>query len=497
MFDSAKAWECLSLLARFLIDSREEKLRLDQVERELFGHLLELGRRLLESYVVQAGNGDVGVTVEHLQHGLLRRSTELHAKPYQSIFGEFQINRWTYHEREGQKALHVPLDMSLGLPDQKQSYVLEDWLERLTISEPFEQAVKTLNELLGVKTSVRSAERINRKLANYAQTLEQELSPPAPEQEHGIIVVTADGKGVPMRRSLNQRKHEELGEKLYQRQSQLGYEKTQKRLTAGANKSCKQTAYVGAVYTIAPWVRDWNDVLQEIDRETQVSDRPQPQNKRLFVEMTQIIQGELSEGPQQLFSKLSTEIQSGNSEAHPKPVICLMDGQRSLWFRQREYLPQAIAILDIFHVIEYLWQAAYCHHPQGSLAAEKYVNKYLKRILQGKVDNVIRSLKQQQPTLQGNKVKELAKVISYLKTNRRHMKYDQYLAQGYPIGSGVIEGACRHVVKDRMELSGMRWEIEGAQSMLRLRTTYLNGNWDKLIEHRIQCEQKVLYSQAA
>ena len=77
------------------------------------------------------------------------------------------------------------------------------------------------------------------------------------------------------------------------------------------------------------------------------------------------------------------------------------------------------------------------------------------------------------------------------------MKYDDYIAAGYPIGTGVVEGACRHFVKDRMELAGMRWEIEGAQAMLSLRDLYLNDQWNDFIEHRIQAGQEALYRQAA
>jgi hypothetical protein len=69
------------------------------------------------------------------------------------------------------------------------------------------------------------------------------------------------------------------------------------------------------------------------------------------------------------------------------------------------------------------------------------------------------------------------------------MRYNEYLAAGYPIASGVAEGACKHLVKDRMERAGMRWEIEGAQGMPSLRAVYLNGYWDQFIAHRIHREQ--------
>ena len=99
--------------------------------------------------------------------------------------------------------------------------------------------------------------------------------------------------------------------------------------------------------------------------------------------------------------------------------------------------------------------------------------------------------------LSKKRLESLEKVIRYFTTNIDHMQYDEYLKAGYPIGSGVVEGACRHLVKDRMERSGMRWEIEGATAVLKLRATYINQHWDQLIEHRINTEQKLLYATAA
>ncbi len=101
----------------------------------------------------------------------------------------------------------------------------------------------------------------------------------------------------------------------------------------------------------------------------------------------------------------------------------------------------------------------------------------LRMLLDGKVGYLIGGLRRKLAGLCGVKRKRLLVVIGYLENNRAHMGYDEYLAAGYPIGSGVIEGACRHVVKDRMELSGMRWTVDGAQAMLYLRSIYLNGDW--------------------
>ena len=107
-------------------------------------------------------------------------------------------------------------------------------------------------------------------------------------------------------------------------------------------------------------------------------------------------------------------------------------------------------------------------------------------LLDGEVDTVIRSFQARKRSLSKTKKKILGDIIRYYKNNRQYMQYDEYLRNGYPIGSGAIEGACRHLVKDRMEQTGMRWEIEGAQAMLNTRSAYINNEWGDLVEYRIQ-----------
>jgi hypothetical protein len=117
------------------------------------------------------------------------------------------------------------------------------------------------------------------------------------------------------------------------------------------------------------------------------------------------------------------------------------------------------------------------------------------RILRGEVRSVIAGLRQMgtKRKLRGKKREKLAKLCGYLQNNAHRMRYDAYLAAGYPIASGVIEGACRHVVKDRMERSGMRWTIENAQAMLDVRSTYVNGDWGVFMAYRIEQETQRLY----
>jgi hypothetical protein len=481
-------------IRQFMEDCRQQRKRLDQAERGLMRQLMEFGLRLLEEFVEGAGNGDLGPTLER-NAIVLRRSEELHEKRYRSLFGVLVIHRYVYAVRERQKVQAAPLDEQLSLPAGEQSYALEDLTSRLATQMSYGEAVDWLGEWPGIKTTVRAAETMVSQLGKQVESFRASQPPVLPETEGEILVATADGKGVPMRRGLEQRLEEELGIPRHKRTHLTTYQKTSKRRSRGQQSSRKQMAYVGAVYSIDRWERTPEDLLDEVRRRTLKEERPPLRNKRLRAEMTQIIGKEVSDGAERLFAQLAGEV-AVRGVRHPALLVCLMDGQKSLWELKKTYLPRAIGILDLYHVMEKLWKAAYAFHPESSLEAEEFVDRYLRMLLEGKVGYVIgvfrRFLKQYR--LPAAKRKGLEEAVRYFKTNRQAMRYDEYLAAGYPIGSGVVEGACRHVVKDRMERTGMRWQIEGAQPLLDLRTAYLNGEWSALIEHRIQKEQATLYS---
>ena len=322
---------------------------------------------------------------------------------------------------------------------------------------------------------------------------------PLPEEEEELLVVAADGKSVRMRHTLEQRyglpECSTRRSRRKQREEQAS-ERATKRLGPGHGKVHKQMAFVGAVYSVARWRRTADEITNELLRKESEQSRPSPRNKRVHAEMTHLREGERVNGRLHLFVTLARDLLARDPDKK-KPLVCLMDGQRALWDAQQEWLSRAVCIVDIFHVMEYLWKAAYCFHKASSRQAEQLVEHYLKMLLEGKVSSVIGGLRRRGRKLSPAKLKELNKVLTYLNNNKRHMKYNEYLEEGYPIGSGAVEGACRHLVSDRMECTGMRWELEGARAMLHTRSAFINGEWDDLIEHRIQNEQKQLYGQNA
>ena len=190
---------------------------------------------------------------------------------------------------------------------------------------------------------------------------------------------------------------------------------------------------------------------------------------------------------------------TARNRGHDRPVICLMDGERALWDAQAVYFPEAVEVLDLFHVLERLWAVAHCVHTEGSDEAKLFVEERLRDLWQGRVGYVISGLRRRLKAekLSGPRRKVVRSALEYLENNKAHMRYDEYLAAGYPIGSGVAEGACRHLVKDRMEQTGMRWTMEGAQAMLHVRALYLNDQWEEFLEHRVEQEQARLYQRPA
>ena len=515
--DFLKAMGVFKRIAQFLHDARRAGLRMDQIERKVKTDLAEAGLAFLEEYIEASGDGDQGETVSW-EGRVLTRSEEPQRRRYLSIFGELRIWRYVYSAGEKKQIEYAPLDGYLGLPVGESSYVLEDFLQRLCVKSPFGKSVDDLQAILGTSVSVRTAEHMNHQMASFGESyrlsaLTEENTPP-PENEAELLVVAADGKGVLMRRTLEERLREEReaaasglekgthappqGERARSdeasREEGVGSGESSDEELRGKKKSRKQMAYVGAVYTIEPFYRTADDVLDEVCRRSREKKRPRPQNKRVWGEMTRLVEGEVLNGRSSLFLQLAIERHLRDPK-RKKPLICLMDGEKPLWAAKREWLEDAVEILDFFHALEHLWKVARCFHK--GRAADAFVEHHARMFLEGKVDYAIRNFRRllRERKFRGKKQKKVERAIGYFRHNRERMHYDEYLAKGYPIGSGVAEGTCRNLVNDRMELTGMRWEYQGAQSMIYLRALSLNDEWDQFIDYRIEKEQDRLYGE--
>lgn len=446
--------------------------RIDRVEGGLFTGLLDLGLTLVRLFVTTQGTGDAGPTLATAT-GTWKRLEDLHSRRYVSVFGELTIERTVYGTREKQKIQAAPLDAQLGLPDGDFSYLLQGWLQERCLDTDYAGSIQGLAAILRVNPSVRSVEHMTRQMAADVPAFQaQQPLPPAAEQAE-LLVATADHKGVPMvRRDRPTAEPDEESER----------------------PGVKRAACAGAVYTTAPFVRTADDVLDEVRRKERAAERPPPQGKVVWAEMAQEVDGEAASGRAVVLANICAELDR-RDPTQTQSAIVLCDGERALWTTFTAMLTRPwVGILDLWHALTYLWRAAKVFHG-GQREQEQFVTARLRMLLEGQVGGVIKGLKQMgtQQGLTGEKKRTLAKVVGYLERNRDHMQYDQYLQAGYPIGSGVIEGACRHVIKDRMERAGMLWTLDGASALLRLRVVHTNGHWDAYQEYRIAQEQQTLY----
>ena len=180
---------------------------------------------------------------------------------------------------------------------------------------------------------------------------------------------------------------------------------------------------------------------------------------------------------------------------HLRARVALTDGARALQSQMQAKFPGFTLVLDIIHVAEYLWKAGTALYGETDPQRGTWVKAQLLDILSSRVDRVIHRLEEKAAglpkTSQARKV--LQQVANYLRRNRDCMDYATYLRRGWPIGTGVIEGVCRHVVKDRMELSGMRWTVAGADAILALRAANENGDWEEFHAFRRARRHEELY----
>jgi hypothetical protein len=473
--------ELTASLEGYVHESARTGRPIHEVEREVWRRVREIGREAIGRFLADQGDGDLGETFTLPDGQVVKRLEHRHRRAYQSIFGRYELERAVYGSREGQKIEFAPLDQRLELPESGFSYVLQEWTQALGVEHAFGRVDETLEMILGFGQSVDSLERTNRHMSRSVQMFRESRPAPPAQEEGAIMVVSADGKGIPMRRPAEARPagaHRKKGEK--------------------ANK--KQMAAVGVVYTVDPKRRTAEEVVAALFREDPSpwapSKPPEAQHKRVWSSLSLERQGEPCRGEDAVFAWLAAEQGRRNPEG-VKETVCLMDGQPSLWGARRRYLPieDLVEILDLLHVTPRLWEAAHVFHPEGSPEAAAFVRGRLLGVLQGRAGYVIGGLRQKgtKQKLRGSQLKSLRRICAYLEKNRDRMRYDQYLAAGYPIASGVIEGACRYVVKDRMERSGMRWSVAGAQAMLDLRTTYVNGQWREFQQYRIENETLRLY----
>jgi hypothetical protein len=467
----ARAKAAAARTEAWLLSPAALALPLREVEVEQERRSREVNRLLLQAHLQARGLGDVGEAIALRREGRDEEALgrkEVHRRGLVTIFGEVEVERIGYRARRGE-SVH-PLDEELELPERSFSQEVQRRLAKAAVQGPYEEALERLEEGTGVKVFKRSAEQVVRDAARDVDAFYEKRKRLPPEESGQVLVGAVDGKGIPMRKTERARKvvRRRKGEK--------------------ANK--KRMATVATVFTRDAAVRTPREVVESLFAEGPKPAEPRapvfPQEKRVFAS--------LKRSKEEVIGEMASEM-ARRDPGHTKTWVCVCDGEEALQRRIRKALPGVKLILDLLHVLSYLWNAAYVFHEEGSKEAAAWVKERLLWILKGRSGQVVKGLRQSvtKRKLTGGKRKALLAAANYMHRNRSRMRYHVYLEKGLPIASGAVEGACKNLVKDRMERSGMRWTEDGAEAMLKLRAAYLSGDFDDYWRFHAREEQRRLH----
>ena len=438
-------------LISYVLDASRTHIAAHEVEQGIFTKLLEIGRILLAWYFQEAGDGDVGETLPveiaessgrhgdtaddfaELNHRKFVRTRQIRSRQYRSIFGTVLIERYGYSD--GDRVVY-PLDRQCMLPSGRISYLLQRWVEGFCVQDSYAEATKKLDEILGTKLSVRTAEKLSAKVVRDVESFRAKQDAPPCSEEGDLLVLSVDGKGVPITAGRGKALQED------KRQTKLhGDESSPRGLLAprekGPKPGRKKMAYVTTVYSVDRYERTPLDIVGDLLKQESDTGNPPPSEKRPRP-CHKEVRADLTGGREVAFAHL---VQRMESRGQDKPVVFLADGERKLWELKSKYLPNAVGILDIFHASERIWAVANVVHNNDTKIVRAQVQEWLKMLLEGRVGYLIGSWRQRltKHKICGGRRKTIENAITYFDRNRDQMRYDVYLENGYPIASGAVE----------------------------------------------------------
>lgn len=467
--DSGAARCAFDDLERWLAspDARTSPLHLVEQQQDHKGR--EVQRLLLQSHVNLRGSGNVGpaLRVHHGHTTACFTHRRLQRRTLKTVFGEIQIDRVAYG-CPGHLSIH-PLDAALQLPQRSFSYELQRRLLTAAIQGPFREAAARILESTGLTIHNHSLEPLLIEAAAHFDDFYTQRAADPPSSA-SLLVVAVDCKGIPMVKPPPVR--------------------PPVRLTSPQKTGRKKMATVATVFAKAPFPRTPQMVLDSLFPSGTKpapfqSPPPKPENKRVWASLQKSKSTVIEEVHQEVLRR---------DPDRKLTLVALTDGERALQTRIVKKMKVTL-ILDLIHVLERVWIAAHVFAPEGSAEAEVYAKGLTSRILDGGVSQVVKGMRQTvtKRRLTGSQKKNLLAVATYFHNNARYMRYHDYLAKGFPIASGPVEGACKNLIKDRMERSGMRWTPNMAEAIVKLRSLYLSGDFDDYWSFHVARDQLRLH----
>lgn len=397
-----------------------------------------------------------------------------HERSLATIVGTITTGRLAYRHRGGEN-LH-PADAILNLPEELHSHGLRELSAIESSRGSFKEAKEAIERATGVVVGQRQVETLAQAAARHVEDF-YESGPRPVAQEGDVVVISADGKGVVMR-------PEDL-RPATAKAAREGKKKLKTRLSKGEKANRKRMAEVATVYTVEPVPRSAAEVMASHDEGSKQA--PEAKDKWLTASVV--------DDAGEVIAKAFSEAERRDPD-HTRPWVALVDGNNHQIDRIRAEAKSrkidVAIVVDLVHVLGYLWDAAWCFYAEGDTAAEEWVGKKAIEVLEGKAGLVAAAIRRKATNL-GLHAKDRKRAdtcAAYLKSKSRYLDYPKALANGFPIATGVIEGACRYLVKDRLEVTGARWRLKGSEAILKLRAIRKNGDWQSYWRFHLAQEQK-------
>jgi len=440
-----------------LIECAENDERFAEFESIAWARLLAVGRAVVVLFLVRRACAPRPVEYRHCDKRWVLaewRITELGTRFGKVDFAR-RVGRRNGFFRRGKADL--PLDRELGLVGGF-SLGAATALCRLCAQMAFAQARATCHAFFEWAPSSRATLRILDAVGGHARSFLSQVLPPADDGE--VLVIEVDGGGAPAisSRELRRRRQPKKHRRGRRDRRERRRANPQPRRTKGKKSKNSKVAFVGVIFTLK---RQPNGTMEG------------PLNKRMIATF---------ESHRALFEWLHPEaVKRGYGT---KRTIFIADGSEHIWALQKEFFPLAEPCIDWWHVVEYLWTAAGCLHAEGSSERRKWVDEQRRRLRRGHVklvlDTIAAAHSKIPKTGPGNKGRRerFLDTLHYLTEHQHRMIYAQLRRDDLDIGSGVVEGAVRNLVRMRLDGPGMRWGRDRAEMMLHLRCVLLNGEWE-------------------
>jgi len=476
-----QAREMFTELMEVLTAKESDQMTLSEIEVLLRKKLQEIGRELIEEKMKIVGKQESEAPVKG-SDGADRPRKKLLERKVETTFGEVSFERWGYGA-PGVETL-FPADGHLNLAPEKYTHEVGRLVSEDVTKTSYDEALETLSERTAAEVPKRQGTELTRRAAadfiDFYEEIGGKATEVPPEESGPLVVLSTDAKGVVMRPDGLREATKKAAEK--------ENHKLKKRLSRGEKKNRKRMAQVASVYTIQPHVRTAEDVVgcepSAADKEQKP---PRPENKRVWASVER--------EPEEVIDEIFKEAQARDSH-HEKRWVALVDGNKTqLELLKKGALTYGVTltiVLDLIHVLEYLWKAARCFYDEASPEAEGFVTDRLLRVLEGQSSQVAKGMRKMATdrSLSEKERKPVDTCADYLLKYKDYLCYDRYLAEGLPIATGVIEGACRYLVKDRMDITGARWGLSGAEAVLRLRSLRASGDFQEYWKYHEKMEQQ-------